>query len=153
MTLIRVQVRMKCWHCFMEKMSVDTASACMRCRCGFNPNKMSSQLYGKRRVLVQLHYKGKWWCGFIVDASANIASWQKWMLAWLQYKDKRWHCFMVKTLDVVTLQRLLRWLCWKDKCWCSLITEESMLCNKNKQQQKKFVRGKSHGTSELKKKK
>ena len=39
--------------------------------------KLSRQLYGKRRVLVQLHYKGKWWCDFIADASANIASRKK----------------------------------------------------------------------------
>ena len=29
------------------------------------------------------------------------------MLAWLQYKDKCWHNFMVKTLDVATLQKTL----------------------------------------------
>ena len=43
---------------------------------------------------------------------------------------------MVKAHDVATLQRLLKWLRWKNKCWCSLIAEESMLHNKNKQQQK-----------------
>ena len=59
---------------------------------------------------------------------------------------------MVKAHDVATLQRLLKWLRWKDKCWCNLIAKESMLHNKNKQQQKKFVRRKAHGTFELKKK-
>ena len=96
--------------------------------------------------------------------SVVMASWEKWMLAqlryewsvdvapmqikcWgsfmkkrvlvrLQYKDKCWHGFMVKTLDVAMLQRLLRWLHWKDKCWCSLIAKKSMLHNKNKQQQR-----------------
>ena len=58
------------------------------------------------------------------------------MLAGFQYKDKCWHNFMVKTLDVATLQKLLEWLHWKDKCWCSLIAKESMLHNENKQQQK-----------------
>ena len=49
---------------------------------------------------------------------------------------------MVKAHDVATLQKLLKWLRWKDKCWCSLIAKgsliakESMLHNKNKQQQK-----------------
>ena len=38
-------------------------------------------------------------------------------------KDKCWHDFMVKILDVATLQRLLRWLSWKDKCWCNLIVK------------------------------
>jgi len=38
----------------------------------------------------------------------------------LHSKDECWHGFMVKTLDMATLQRLLRWLCWKDKYWCSL---------------------------------
>ena len=59
---------------------------------------------------------------------------------------------MVKAHDVATLQKLLKWLRWKDKCWCSLIAKESMLHNKNKQQQK-FVKRKAHGTFELKKKK
>jgi len=118
-------VWMKCWHGFMAKMNVGTASVWMKCRCGLNANKMSRQLYSKRRVLVQLHYKGKWWCNFIANASANIASWKIWMLAWLQYKDKCWHDFMVKTLDVATLQRLSRWLRWKDKCWCSLIAKKT----------------------------
>ena len=127
---------MRCCHGFMTKMNVGITSVWMKGRCGLNANKMSRQFYGKRRVLVQLHYKGKWWCDFIVDASANIASWQKWMLAWLQYKDKCWHSFMVKTLDVATLQKLLNWLRWKDKCWCSLIAKRSMLHNKNKQQQR-----------------
>ena len=120
----------------MTKMNVGVTSIWMKCRCGLNANKMSRQLYGKRRVLVQLHYKGKWWCDFIADASANIASRQKWMSAWLQYKEKFWHGFMVKTLDVAMLQRLLRWLHRKDKYWCSLIAKESMLYNKNVQQQK-----------------
>ena len=133
--------KMNCWRSFMafganEVLNVGTASVWMKCRCGLNANKMSRQLYGKRRVLVQLHYKGKWWCDFIADASANIASRQKWMSAWLQYKEKCWHGFMVKTLDVAMLQRLLRWLHRKDKYWCSLIAKESMLYNKNVQQQK-----------------
>ena len=129
-------MQMKCCRGFITKMNVGTISVWMKCRCGLNANKMSRQFYGKRRVLIQLHYKGKWWCDFIADASANIASRQKWMLAWFQYKEKCWHSFMVKTLDVAMLQRLLRWLCWKDKCWCSLIAKESMLHNENKQQQK-----------------
>ena len=78
----------ECCHGFMEKMDVGIASVWMKCRYGLNANRMSTQLYGQRRVLVQLHYKGKWWCDFIADASANIASWQRWILAWLQYKDK-----------------------------------------------------------------
>ena len=116
-------MQMKCCRGFMTKMNVGTTSVWMKCRCGLNANKMSRQFYGKRRVLVQLHYKGKWWCNFIVDASSNIALWQKWMLAWLQYKDRCWHGFVVKTLDAATLQRLLRWLRWKDKCWCNLIVK------------------------------
>ena len=46
---------------------------------------------------------------------------------------------MVKAHDVATLQKLLKWLRWKDKCWCNLIAEESVLHNKNKQQQKKIL--------------
>ena len=49
---------------------------------------------------------------------------------------------MVKAHDMATLQKLLKWLHWKDKCWCSLIAKENMLHNKNKQQQKNFVRKK-----------
>ena len=81
-------MQMKCCCGFMTKMNVGTTSIWMKCRCDLNANRMSRQLYGKRRVLVQLHYKGKWWCAFIADANANIASWQSWMLARLQYKDK-----------------------------------------------------------------
>ena len=120
-------MQMKCWCGFMTKMSVDMALVWMKCRCGLSANKMSRQIYGKRRVLVQLHYKGKWWCDFIADASANIASWQRQMLAQLQCEDKCWHGFMVKTFHVAILQRLLRWLCWKDKCWCSLMKENLVL--------------------------
>ena len=47
---------------------------------------------------------------------------------------------MVKAYDVATLQRLLKWLRCKDKCWCSLIAKESMLHNKNKQQQKNLLK-------------
>ena len=83
--------------------SVDVASMQIKCWGSFMK---------KKRVLVQLHYKSKWWCDFIANASANIASWQKWMLAWLQYKNKCWHSFMVKAHDVGTLQRLLKWLRW-----------------------------------------
>ena len=81
-------MQIECCCGFMEKMDVGTASVWMKCRCGLNTNRMSRQLYGKRKVLVQLHYKGKWWCDFIADANTNITLWQRWMLAWLQYKDK-----------------------------------------------------------------
>ena len=86
---------MECFRGFMEKMDVGIASIWMKCRCGLNTNRMSRQLYGKRRVLVQLHYKGKWWCDFIANANANIASWQRWMLTRLQCKW--WYDFNAST--------------------------------------------------------
>ena len=48
----------ECCHGFMAKMNVDTTSV---------------------QMMVRLHSrcKYKWWCDFIVDASANIASWQR----------------------------------------------------------------------------
>ena len=134
--MVWLHSKCKCKYWFTAKMNVGTTSIWMKCRCGLNANKMSRQFYGKRRVLVQLHYKGKWWCDFIANASANIASQQKSMLAWFQYKDEWWHNFMIKTLDMVTLQKLLNWLHWKDRCWCSLTAKKSMLHNKNKQQQR-----------------
>ena len=85
-----VERQMKCCRGFMTKINVVITSIWMKCRCGLNANRMLRQLYGKRRVLVQLHYKGKWWCAFIADASVNIASWQRWMLAWLHGKGSRY---------------------------------------------------------------
>ena len=76
--------------------------------------------------LAQLLDKDKWWRDFNAKKGMDATSMQMQTLCG----------FMIRTIGVATLQRLLRWLHWKDKCWCSLITEESMLCNKNKQQQK-----------------
>ena len=108
---------MKCWCNFMTKIDVGTTLVQMKCWCGF----MAKTSISMTLVLI--------W-------SVDVTSWRRWMLAWLQYKDKCWHGFMVKFLDVATLQRLLKWLRWKDKCWCSLIAKESPLRNKNKQQQR-----------------
>ena len=115
---------MKCWHGFMTKMNIVMVLTWMKCRCGLNANKMLRQLYDKDEC----------WHEWSVD----IASWQSWILARLQYKDRCWHGFVVKTLYAATLQRLLKWLRWKDKCWYSLIAKESMLHNKNKQQQRAY---------------
>ena len=137
-------VQMKCWRDFMATINIGLASIQIKCEGSF---------YGKRRVLLRLHYKGKWWCDFIADASANITSidkykcWRSFMtkisgatismqrknmdaaslwrqvLIWLPYKNKCWHSFMAKTLDVAMFQRLLMWLHCKDKCWFNLIAK------------------------------
>ena len=65
------------------------------------------------QMMVLLHSRCKYKYCFLAKMNVGMASIQGRMLAG----------FMVKTLNVATLQRLLRWLHWEDKCWCSLIAK------------------------------
>ena len=81
----------------------------MKCRCGLNTNRMSRQLYGKRKVLVQLHYKGQCWCDFSADE----------VLMQCHGKDEYWHGF--------SANKVLMWLHGKDECWHGFDANEVLM--------------------------
>ena len=95
-----------------------------RCKCKYCFNRQSNgDASMQMQVLAQLHDKDKWWYDFDAKKNMDPTSFQRQVLIWLRYKDKCWGGFMVKTLDLDMLQRLLMQLRCKDKYWCSLIAK------------------------------
>ena len=125
----------------MTKMNVGTASAKMKCCCGF----VTKMNVGMTSVQILLHGKNECWHGFSTRTNAGTTSFQK--------KKK-------KTLDATLLQRLLTWLRCKDS-WDSCVEKQVLVhlsyqekhAAKQKQAIKKTCQGKDSIARKKKKKK